>query len=106
MVKEPRTTSGQTELPRAAAMPTVVARIDQLASAADRFTDCLPYRSERGWLGADPCCQQQGLDVLAFLTDAIRPRRFVLARRDHSGASFELAARATASIVIAHTAAP
>ena len=29
-----------------------------------------------------------------------------LARRDHSGESFELAALATASIVMAHTAAP
>jgi hypothetical protein len=34
------------------------------------------------------------------------PRRILLASADHSGEFFALAARATASIVIAHTAAP
>jgi len=42
----------------------------------------------------------------AFQNDSSCPRRIVLASADHSGDSFELAARATASIVIAHTAAP
>jgi hypothetical protein len=36
----PRT--GATERDDTAAMPTVVGRSDQLASAVDRFTECLP----------------------------------------------------------------
>ena len=54
----------------------------------------------------EPVRCENRLYSMAFQNDALCLRQIVLASGDHSGGSCELAARATASIVIAHTAAP